>query len=52
MKPMMNPLVYEKLLTIPNVTNTQEIANLSTLAAEGPTPKLYVALFTLILLAY
>ena len=39
-KPVLNPPVFEELLSIPTIANTQHVTNLSTLAAEAPTPPL------------
>ncbi|MCJ1317048.1 hypothetical protein MMC15_002369 [Xylographa vitiligo] len=45
-KPVLNPLVFEELLSIPTIANTQHVTNLSTLAAEAPTPPLDWAFLT------
>ncbi|MCJ1286454.1 hypothetical protein MMC26_005799 [Xylographa opegraphella] len=45
-KPIMNPPVYDELLSIPTIANTQHITNLSTLTAEAPTPPLDWAFLT------
>jgi hypothetical protein len=39
-KPVLNPPVYEELRAIPSLKSTWGLTNLSTLAAEGPIPKL------------
>jgi hypothetical protein len=39
-KPILNPPVYEEFVAIPHIANTLAITNISTLAAEKPTPKL------------
>jgi hypothetical protein len=46
-KPVTNPLVYQNLLAVPYIANTQKITSLSALVAEAPTPKLYVISFSL-----
>ncbi|MCJ1396412.1 hypothetical protein MMC18_009302 [Xylographa bjoerkii] len=44
--PVLNPPVFDELLAIPTIANTQHITNLSTLAAEAPTPPLNWAFLT------
>jgi hypothetical protein len=39
-KPVVNPPVFEELLSIPTTTNTLYLTNLSTLANEGTPPQL------------
>ena len=39
-KPILNPPVYQELRAIPSIVNNSKITNLSTLAAEKPTPPL------------
>ena len=45
-EPILNPTVYEALTAIPSISNTLHLTNLSTLAAEAPTPQMSVMLLS------